>query len=134
MAEESGEERTEPASPRRLEQAREEGDVPRSRELATFGVLMTAGAGLWATGGSLANKLAEVLHSGLALDREQVFNSDVLMHRVFTDIASVMLACLPLALAVMVVALASPLLIGGWLFTPKAFMPNFGKLNPINGI
>jgi flagellar biosynthetic protein FlhB len=134
MAEESGEERTEPASPRRLEQAREEGDVPRSRELATFGVLMTAGAGLWATGGSLANKLAEVLHSGLALDREQVFNSDVLMHRVFTDIASVILACLPLALAIMVVALASPLLIGGWLFTPKAFMPNFGKLNPINGI
>jgi flagellar biosynthesis protein FlhB len=134
MAEESGEERTEPASPRRLEQAREEGDVPRSRELATFGVLMTAGAGLWATGGSLANKLAETLHSGLALDREQVFNSDVLLHRVFTDVGSVMLACLPLAGAIILVALACPMLIGGWLFTPKAFMPNFGKLNPISGI
>ncbi|MGZ3182353.1 MAG: flagellar biosynthesis protein FlhB [Telluria sp.] len=133
MAEESGEERTEPASPRRLEQAREEGDVPRSRELATFGVLMTAGAGLWATGGSLANKLAETLHSGLALDREQVFNSDVLLHRVFTDIGSVILACLPLAGAIMLVALASPLLIGGWLFSTKAFTPNFMKLNPIRG-
>ncbi|GAB3446363.1 flagellar biosynthesis protein FlhB [Massilia solisilvae] len=134
MAEDSDAERTEPASARRLEQAREEGDVPRSRELATFGVLMTAGAGLWLTGGSLARQLAAVLQSGLSLDREQVYNPDVLLHRIFTDIGTVMLACLPLAVAIMVVALASPLLIGGWLFTAKAFMPNFGKLNPMRGL
>jgi flagellar biosynthetic protein FlhB len=134
MAEESDAERTEPASARRLEQARENGDVPRSRELATFGVLMTAGAGLWLMGGTLARRLAAVLHSGLALDREQIFNPDILIHRIFTDIGSVLLACLPLAGMVMLVALASPLLIGGWLFSTKAFMPNFGKLNPINGI
>ena len=58
MAEDSGAEKTEDASPRRLEKAREEGDVPRSRELATFAVLMTAGAGLWITGGSLVGRLA----------------------------------------------------------------------------
>ena len=52
MAEDSDAEKTESASPKRLEQAREEGDVPRSRELATFTVLMTAGAGLWMTGGA----------------------------------------------------------------------------------
>ncbi|GAB3415137.1 flagellar biosynthesis protein FlhB [Massilia agilis] len=95
---------------------------------------MTAGAGLWLTGGSLARQLAAVLQSGLSLDREQVYNPDVLLHRVFTDIGTVMLACLPLAVAIMVVALASPLLIGGWLFTAKAFMPNFGKLNPMRGL
>jgi flagellar biosynthetic protein FlhB len=134
MAEESDAERTEPASARRLEQAREEGDVPRSRELATFTVLMTAGAGLWLTGSSLAGKLASVLQSGLSLDREQIFNPDVLIHRIAVDIGSVMLACLPLAVLVMLVAVASPLLIGGWLFTAKAFMPNFGKLNPMRGL
>jgi flagellar biosynthesis protein FlhB len=134
MAEESDAERTEPASAKRLEQAREEGDVPRSRELATFTVLMTAGAGLWMTGSSLADKLVQTLHSGLSLDREQIFNSDVLIHRIATDIGTVMLACLPLAVAIMLVALASPLLIGGWLFSSKAFMPNFGKLNPIRGL
>lgn len=134
MAEDSDAERTEPASPRRLEKARENGDVPRSRELATFGVLMTAGAGLWATGGMLAHRLADVVHSGLALDREQVFNSDVLIRRILSDVWSVLWACLPLGGAIMLVALASPLLIGGWLFSSKVFMPNFGKLNPINGI
>jgi flagellar biosynthetic protein FlhB len=134
MAEDSDAEKTESASPKRLEQAREEGDVPRSRELATFTVLMTAGAGLWMTGGSLVRSLHAVMVSGLSLEREQIFNADVLIRRVGLDIGSVMLSCLPLAGAIMLVALASPLLIGGWLFSAKAFMPNFGKLNPAKGL
>jgi len=133
-ADDSDAERTEPASAKRLEQAREEGDVPRSRELATFSVLMTAGAGLWLTGGALARKLTAMLSSGLALTRDQVYNPDVLITRIAQDIGGVMLACLPLAGAIMLVALASPLLIGGWLFSPKAFMPNFMKLNPMRGL
>ncbi|MGZ8304567.1 MAG: flagellar biosynthesis protein FlhB [Telluria sp.] len=134
MAEESDAEKTEPASSKRLEQAREEGDVPRSREVATFTVLMTAGAGLWFTGGSLARQLNATMVSGLKLDREQVFNPTLMIERVTSDIVQVLLACLPLAVAIMVVALVSPLLIGGWLFSAKAFTPNFGKLNPIKGI
>jgi flagellar biosynthetic protein FlhB len=134
MAEDSDAERTEPASPRRLEQARENGDVPRSRELATFTVLMTTGAGLWMMGGSLIAKLSAVLESGLSLNREQIYNPNLIIERAAADIGGVLLACLPVAVAIMLVALASPLLIGGWLFSSKAFMPNFGKLNPLNGI
>jgi flagellar biosynthetic protein FlhB len=134
MAEDSDAEKTESASPKRLEQAREEGDVPRSRELATFAVLMTAGAGLWMTGGSVVRSLHAAMVSGLSLDREQIFNADVLIRRVGFDIGQVMLTCLPLAGAIMLVALASPLLIGGWLFSAESFMPNFGKLNPVRGL
>jgi flagellar biosynthetic protein FlhB len=134
MAEDSDAEKTEPASPKRLEQAREEGDVPRSREVATFTVLMAAGAGLWMTGGGLIRQLNAALVSGLSLNQEQIFDADVLLNRILVDVVQVMIACLPLGIAVMVVALASPLLVGGWLFSGKAFMPNFGKLNPVNGI
>jgi flagellar biosynthetic protein FlhB len=95
---------------------------------------MASGAGLWMTGEGLIRQLNSALVSGLTLDQEQIFNSDVLLNRVGVDVVRVMLACLPLGVAVMVVALASPLLVGGWLFSGKAFMPNFGKLNPINGI
>lgn len=134
MAEDSDAEKTEPASSKRLEQAREEGDVPRSRELATFAVLMTAGAGLWFAGEGVVRQINAALVSGLALEREQVFNSDVLINRIGHDVGAVLLACLPLGIAVMLVALASPLLIGGWLFSAKAFTPNFLKLNPIKGL
>jgi flagellar biosynthetic protein FlhB len=134
MSEDSDAEKTEDASPRRIEKAREEGDVPRSRELATFAVLMTAGACLWAFGGMLVETLGRALKSGLSLDREQVYNPDILIERVFNDIVAVMLACLPIAGAIMLIALVSPLLIGGWLFSSKAFMPNIMKLNPLKGI
>ncbi|KGF81346.1 flagellar biosynthesis protein FlhB [Massilia sp. JS1662] len=134
MAEDSDAERTEPASEKRLRQAREEGDIPRSREVATFTVLMTAGAGLWMLGGGLVNKLSSVLERGLTLDREQVYNPNVLIERILADVVGVLLACLPLAGAVMLMMLASPMLIGGWNFSAKAFTPNFGKLNPMRGL
>jgi flagellar biosynthetic protein FlhB len=134
MAESSNAEKTEPASAKRLRQARENGDIPRSREVATFTVLMTAGAGLWMLGGGVINKLSSTLERGLSLDREQIANPNVLLERIAADIAGVMLACLPLAIAIMLVAVVSPLLIGGWNFSAKSFMPNFGKLNPLNGL
>lgn len=134
MSEDSDAEKTEDASPRRLQKAREEGDIPRSRELATFAVLMTAGAGLWITGGSLIGRLQGALESGLSLDREQIQNPTVLLERIGNDVGGVLLACLPLAFAIMLVALAAPMLIGGFNFSSKAFMPNFMKLNPITGI
>jgi flagellar biosynthetic protein FlhB len=134
MAESSDAEKTEPASAKRLSDARENGDIPRSREVATFTVLMAAGAGLWTLGGGLINKLSATLERGLSLDREQIANPALLIERVSADVAGVMLACLPLAGIIMLVAVVSPLLIGGWNFSAKSFMPNFGKLNPMNGL
>ncbi|KQX96703.1 flagellar biosynthetic protein FlhB [Massilia sp. Root133] len=134
MAEDSDAERTEPASEKRLRQAREDGDIPRSREVATFTVLMTAGAGMWMLGGGLVNTLSSVLERGLSLDREQIYNPNVLVERVLADVVRVLLACLPLAGAIMLMMLAAPLLIGGWNFSAKAFTPNFGKLNPMRGL
>jgi flagellar biosynthetic protein FlhB len=63
MAEGGGQDKTEPASEQRLRKARENGDIPRSREVATFVVLMTAGAGLWMMGGGLVDKLSTTLHA-----------------------------------------------------------------------
>src|SRR5450830_796298 len=57
-----------------------------------------------------------------------------MMLRIGYDVGSVLLTCLPYAAAIMLVALASPVLVGGWLFSSKAFTPNFGKLNPIRGL
>jgi flagellar biosynthetic protein FlhB len=81
------------------------GDIPRSREVATFTVLMTAGAGLWMLGGGLVNKLNRDGARPVARPRADL-QPNVLIERIGADIAGVMLACLPLALAIMLVALA----------------------------
>jgi flagellar biosynthetic protein FlhB len=134
VAEDSDLERTEPASPRRLEQAREEGDVPRSRELATCTVLLAAGLGLWFTGEGLVRRLNSMLASSLTLEREQAFDFSLLLMRIVPGLADVLIGLAPLAAILMLVAAGSPLLIGGWLFSTKALMPNFARLNPMSGL
>ena len=134
MAEDSDLERTEPASPRRLEQAREEGDVPRSRELATCTVLLAAGLGLWFSGEALIRRLNGMLASSLTLEREQAFDFSLLLMRITPGLTDVLIGLAPLAGILLLVAVGSPLLIGGWLFSTKALMPNFSRLNPMSGI
>lgn len=134
MAEDSDLERTEPASPRRLEQAREEGDVPRSRELATCTILLASGLGIWALGDNLIHHLNHMLASGLALDRSRVFDPNMLMSQLGAGATEVLIAFAPLAALLLLVALASPLLIGGWMMSAKSLQPNFGRLNPLSGL
>lgn len=134
MAEESDLEKTEPASPRKLQQAREEGDVPRSRELATCTLLLSAGAALWFTGGNIIRQINALLASGLAFDREMAFDMNLLITHTAPRIVDLLIACAPAALVLMVVALATPMLIGGWLVSAKALQPKFSRMNPIKGL
>ena len=134
MSEDSELEKTEPASQKRLDEAREQGNVPRSRELATCSVLLAAGCGLWSFGGALTTKLASLISNSLVFEREQAYDMDLLVMRAASLLVDVLLAFAPLAGLLMLVAVGSPLLIGGWNFSTKAFMPSFGKLNPMSGL
>lgn len=134
MAEDSDLEKTEPASPKRLEQAREDGDVPRSRELSTCTVLLAAGIGFWVYGDSVISQIDSALTRGLRLERTLVFDFPRLLTYLSAIAQDVMWALLPFAALLMIVALASPLLIGGWLFSGKALQPNFSRMNPITGL
>ena len=97
MAEDSDLERTEPASERRLEQAREEGDVPRSRELATCTVLLAAGIGFWIFGEGMVRQLNGMLVKGLSLERDLAFDFDRLAAHIASGLWEVMIAFAPLA-------------------------------------
>ena len=134
MAEDSDLEKTEQASPQRLEKAREDGDVPRSRELATFTGLLAAGMGLWMTGGSLVHELETTLITGMSFTRAQAFDFNLIFTQLGANLGKLLLAFAPLAGVLMLVALLSPALIGGWLFSNKALVPNFSRMNPIKGL
>jgi flagellar biosynthetic protein FlhB len=134
MAEESDLEKTEPASERRIEKAREEGDVPRSRELATFMVLMAATLGFWMSGPAMLSQLKHIVTKGLSFERAQVLDPSRLGIEFVQQVVDLFLVFMPLIGLLMLAALGSPLLIGGWLFSAKALGPNFGKLNPMQGL
>ena len=134
MAEDSDLERTEPASPKRLEKAREDGDVPRSKELATCTVLLSMVLGLWMSGGSLTHALKANMAANLTFERELAFDPFLLLVRISQHLNDLLWAFVPLALLLILVAIASPVLIGGWVLSFKALIPNFMRMNPIKGI
>lgn len=134
MADDSGLERTEPASPQRLEKAREEGDVPRSRELSTCAVLLASGGVLYAQGDAFVDSLSKSLIKGVNLDRNAAFDMTFLLSRTLESIQDVLLAFLPFAALLLIAAAGSPLLIGGWLFSVKALEPKFSRLDPLAGM
>jgi flagellar biosynthetic protein FlhB len=134
MAEESDLERTEPASPRRLEQARERGQVPRSPELSTFAVLMAAGGGLLLLGGPLVGSLTGLMRASLTLDRAAVFDPAQMAGHLYDSALAALLGFSPLFLLVAVVAILAPMVISGWLFTFNALQPDFARLNPLTGL
>lgn len=135
MADDSSDlEKTEQPSQRRLDQAREEGQVARSRELSTFAVLMAGGAGVWLMGGYWSRHLLGLLKEGLTWDASLAFQSDLLVPRLYKLTAEALLTFLPLLVLLLIAALFSPLLLNGWMMSFKAVQPNLERLDPIAGL
>lgn len=134
MAEESDLEKTEPASPARLEKAREEGQVARSRELVTFVMLVTGLGGLWAMGEMIGGHFGSALRGGLQFERASAFDASRMMAQAGTAVLHAMQALMPLLVMMLVAALVAPMMLGGWLLSGKSLVPNFSKMNPVAGI
>lgn len=127
-------EKTEPATPRRLEQAREEGQVARSRELTTFLLLLGGLIGLWATGLHLYRNLSRVMEQAFLFDRGQAFDTGMMLSQIAEMAWHSLMSLMPLFLALAVVALAAPVLLGGWLLSGKSMAPKLSRLNPGKGL
>lgn len=134
MAEDSDLEKTEQPSQKRLDDAREKGQVARSRELSTFAVLIAGGGTLWLMGASLTQQMVDLLHNGLTLSRDLALNPELMIPRLYDLSVDALLIFTPLLLAVMLAAAFSPLLLNGWLFSSDALMPKFSRMNPVSGI
>jgi len=134
MAEESDLEKTEPASSRRLEQAREEGQVPRSREIGAFLILVVSASAFWFVGPWMMQRTTAIVRRGLILEEPLLRDPQFMMMR-FADLSlDALLSFAPLLLALVVAALISPFFLGSWNFSLKALNPDLGRLDPLKGL
>ncbi len=134
MAESDGQERTEEATPRRLQQAKEKGQVARSKELASVSVLVTGAISLMWFGNTLARHLYSLMSRLFSLSREEIFD----LYKLF-DIASGAIISIALPLSMILIVLFVAALIGaaglgGVQFSVEAATPKFNKLNPLTGL
>jgi flagellar biosynthetic protein FlhB len=134
VAEESDLERTEPASSRRLEQAREEGNVPQSRELMAFMVLAAGAGAFWVLGGWLSQRSSSLLRHGLSFSREAAFDTALMTGSALSLTAEAFVIAGPIFLLAIAAAIATPFMIGGGVISPKAFQLDFNRMDPIKGL
>lgn len=134
MSEVSQEDKTESATPQRLEKAREEGQIARSRELTTFVMLLGGIGALWGVGSHAKEQLSLLMEQGMLFDRQRAFDTALALKHVYQQVTIAFNAIAPLMGIMAVLALIAPALLGGWAFSTKSLQPNFGKMNPIAGI
>lgn len=134
MAEESDEDKQEEPTQRRLDQAREEGQVPRSRELTSFLLLCFGLGGLWMMAGWVGGGMADVMRVSMDFRAPLAFELNRLLTHLWMVAMMALKALAPYGLLLTLVALLAPNLLGGWLFSSKSIKIDFTKLDPIKGI
>ena len=134
MAEqETTEERSEEPTAKRLEKAREDGQVARSQELSVAMMMIGVAVFMSMFGGSLIIKLSEIFRAGFIFDRKDVF-SDTLLPVAFGDHATnSMIAIIPVFILAIIIAIGAAGLIGGYNFSLKSLAPKASKINPLQG-
>lgn len=133
MSDDSDLEKTEPASPRRLEQAREEGDVPRSRELASFALTAVSAGGLWVMGDSIVRAASSFLARCLEFHRYNYTSGQDQWNYVTGQFMPLALVLGGLMLMLVIAAL-SPLALTRGAISFKPLAPDISRLFKLQGL
>ena len=133
MAENSSAEQTEEPTARKLRNAREEGQVARSMELPAAAVTIGAILTMFMMGGYWIRQMAEIFASGFKFDRKTLDNPDLLVTTFAHQLGESFLLIVPVLLVTAILAVLSSGATGGFHFSFKSFLPNFGKLSPLQG-
>lgn len=135
MAEnEDGQERTEQPTEKRLRQAREQGNLPRSHELATVAVF-GAGVVTLVTAGPLFGRGAQGwLRSALSPEPALLGAPERLFPHMGLLLLKLLLVVAPLMATCLLAAFVAPMVLGGFNFASKALVPDINRLNPLSGL
>jgi flagellar biosynthetic protein FlhB len=127
-------EKTENATPKRLEEARKRGQIPRSRELNMAAVMIVASAVFFAIKPQLGGHMMALLQTGLTIPPEALHDTDSMTSRFRDMVLSTLLVFTPLLGALMLAAVLGAVSVGGWAFSAKPMEPKLSKVNPLKGL
>lgn len=134
MADDSGQDKTEDPTGKRLSESRKKGQVPRSKELNTFVTLIVSAALFYYMGGYMVQGLVKMMRHQFELSRDLIFDPNTPVMYFKLAFSEGYIVVLPLMIILLIADLLTPLLMGGWNFTTEALEPKFSKLNPLEGV
>jgi flagellar biosynthesis protein FlhB len=134
MAETEQEERTEQPTPRRLQQARERGQIPRSRELGNFATMIGGSTVLVALGSFGASRVADIMRQSLSFGAAQLADPQSMLTALGAATGGSLQVLLPIFGAVMIMMAIAAVALGGWNISVQPLIPDFSRLDPIHGL
>jgi len=133
MADTENEDRTERASEKRLQEAREKGEVPRSRDLSGAMVVLAGASILLSYSNSMYAHMRHIYMLGMGYSRDALFSDELMSRVMHLALGDMLMLLLPVFAATTIAAVGSSVMIGGLNFSSEALVPNFQRLDPIAG-
>lgn len=134
MADDSAQEKELPASAKRKQQAREKGQIARSRDLTSSLVLLGVAVVLYQGGGWFYGTSREVLELGLTVPTTAAHDPSAMLHHVALVLMQGALLVAPILAITVLAAVAGGVALGGWVFSSEALAPDFTRLDPVEGM
>jgi flagellar biosynthetic protein FlhB len=135
MAEsESGADKSEDPTSKRLDESREKGQIARSRELNTVAVTLSGIAALLIYGGEFGQALLELMRVNFTLPREVLLDDGSMALYLLASGKLVLEAFIPLLVILLIAALLGPIALGGWLFAISTLAPKASRMDPLAGL
>lgn len=123
-----------PATAHRLKKAREEGQLPRSKELSNLAVLGGGAVLLMLLLPMGFSHLQTALASQLRFDHSALLQPQLLIERLHASLGLGLVVFLPLGVATLALAVFAAFASGSWTLTTHTMKPDLGKLSPIAGL
>lgn len=130
----SAQEKTEEPTPKRKQKARDEGQIPRSKDFTTFAVLITSTFGLFLFGGIMADSLLRISRENFSPTRDMIFDMNSMVLNLGRSFGDALWSSMPFFACVVIAALVGPTALGGILFSAKSLAPKWNRMDPIAGI
>ena len=135
MAEhDTSQEKTEQPTPKKLREAKQQGQIPRSRELNSMSIMVIGAGGLLLFGAFMLKTLSEMMTNGFSLTREEILDPQTLFQRFDQAFWEAMAGIAPFLSLMTVVAILTPLMLGGWAFSTEQMAFKANRLNPLSGL
>lgn len=126
-------EKTEEPTEKKLRESKEKGQIPRSKDFNTMSIMIAGAAGLWLQGENMADQLQLMLRGSFQIDRADLLADHVMVTHLIRVTLEALLAIAPFLVLLAVVAMISPIVLGGWSFSMDSVTPKWERVSPMSG-
>ena len=135
MAEnEDGQEKSEEPTAKKKSEARKKGQVTRSKELTTLFMLVMAIVGMMIFSGDMIETISRIMKSNFSVERSFIFDTGLLYAHLKSELVAMLKALLPFFILLVLTAILSGAILGGFNFSSESLIPKLSKMNPVKGI